>query len=374
MDATKLSKSKYAAEVGSLVKGLEALRRDPQNPLDISLEEMVAKRYGISMDSYYEEMGFNPCRDSISLLQNVGTVEGIRYLVPEIIRSSLKLGLRKASIWQDLIAAEETISQTSAVVPHFNMSDATPSFVGEAETIPTGNVSHGSKSFKIRKIGKGIKLSYELTNYASANILGTFLQDFGTKLNYGIDSLLIDTLINGEQPDGSESAPVVGVITTGTIVYKDLLKIWVRMSRLGKLPNSIIGGEDAALLTLDLPEFKTTSTGGTAPAGIPSSSALSLKSPIPKNSNYYIHGSVPADQQLIVEPSSAVIKYNSQPLLLETDKIISNQTIETYASLTTGFAVLYRDSRIIMDHSVPFASNGFPAYMDPSKQESVIIE
>ena len=49
----------------------------------------------------------------------------------------------------------------------------------------------------------------------------------GIKLGYGMDGLMIDALVNGEQTDGSESAPVIGT-TTGvmaTFAYKDLLGV-----------------------------------------------------------------------------------------------------------------------------------------------------
>ena len=372
------NKAKYDAsvrkgEVQQLVAQLDSMRRNSDHPVEVTLAELVTKRYGVSMDAFFEELGFNPAIDTI---QNIFTMPdvSVRWLVPEIIREAVRLGLRKAAIWPDLVAMEETIKQTQATIPHLNMSDAAPKYVNEGETIPLGDISYGQKDFKIRKIGRGIKTTYEVMNYCSINVVSIFLQDFGIKLGQSMDALLIDTLINGEQTNGSESAPVIGVGTVGSVTYKDLLKVWIRMARIGKSPKAIIGGEDAALNTLDLPEFKTNVNGGTQPAGVPSSSALTLKSPIPKNANYYIHGAVPDDQQIIIDPSSAIVKYNAQPLLVESDKIVSNQTMSTFASLTTGFGILFRDSRVVLDSSVTFAAAGFPAYMDVDAIEQAIID
>src|SRR5687768_17138678 len=153
--------------------------------------------------------------------------------------------------------------------------------------------------------------------------------------------------------------------------YADLLRIWIRLSRIGRTPYGIIGGEAAALQVLNLPEFKTGVQGGTNAAGVAPNNRLDLKTAIPTSTAYYIHGSVPTDKQILVDRSSAVIKYNAQPLLVENDRIVSNQTLETYASLTTGFGTLYRDARIIIDASLTFAGNGFPAYMDVDAAENI---
>lgn len=366
MNKEQFAKSQYKNSVEEVVRACQALRRDTQNPQDISLAEFVQMKWGVSMELFYGDLGLNVNSD---VIQNIFAMPDaqVRWLVPEIMRDALRLGLRKNPIWADLVAAEQSISQPQVTLPHLNMSDATPRYVGQAETITTGTISYGSKTFKVRKMGRGIKIPYEVQQYVSIGIIGLFLQDFGVKLNHAIDALMIDVLINGEQLDGSESAPVIGVITATTFTYKDLLRVWIRMARIGRTPFGILGGEAMALDTLDLAEFKTRNTGNP-------DKTLNLKTPVPQSAAYYIHGSMPANQQLVIDRSSAIIKLNAQPLLVEDEKIVSNQTMATYASLTTGFAIMYRDARIIIDKSLAFAGNGFPAYMDVDPLEQVTIE
>lgn len=365
MDQGQHAKSKYKDSIRETVFAMNSLRRSSTNPVDVSIAEFVQMKWGISMETFYDDLGLNAGIDTI---QNLFTTpsESVRWLIPEIFRDALRLGLRKAPIWQDVIAAEQTIAQPSITLPHLNMSEATPKYVGEAETIPTGYLSYGSKTLKVRKMGKGIKIPYEVAQYVALNVVAIFLQDFGVKLNHGIDALMIDVLINGEQADGSESAPVVGVNVPNTLSYRDLLKVWIRMARIGRNPTTMIAGENAALDTLDLDEFKIRSTGTTQ-------NNLNLKTPIPQNTDYFIHGSMAENQQLVIDRSSAIIKYNAQPLLVEEDKIVSKQVLETYASLTTGFGILYRDARVVIDKSLDFASNGFPTYMDVDPLERVTI-
>lgn len=366
MDKVKYKNSQYKGEIQASVLACQALRKDKDNPVDVSLAEFVQTRWGVSMEGFYDDLGLN---SSIDTIENIFTLPdySVRWLVPEIFRDALRLGLRRNPIWQDMIAAEQTIANPQIVMPSLNMSDATPGYVGEGETISTGTISYGQKTVRIRKIGKGIQIPYEVQQYVSLNVLGIFLQDFGIKLNQAIDTLMIDILINGEQNDGSESAPVVGVQSAGTLQYLDLLTVWVRMSRIGRLPQSIIGGENAAITTLNMREFKLRVFGNQT------EKKLNLKTPVPEVTNYYIHGAVPVDQQIIVDANASLIKFNAQPLLVEDEKIVSSQKLASYASLTTGFAILYRDGRVVIDSSLPFASNGFPSYMDVDSAENVVI-
>ena len=371
MDTLQLKKSTHKDKIEQYVRAAESLRRNANNPQDVTLSDVLeSEADGISMSELYADLGIDPCQDTI---QNLFTVPdaSIRWLVPEIIRDALRLGLRKAPIYPNIIAAEQSIKNLTATIPHWNMSDAKAKFVGEGETISLGTVSVGSRDIKLRKIGRGIKISYEVKNYVAINVVSVFLQDFGVKLGYGVDTLAIDTLINGDQGTGVEAAPTIGVAATGTVAYRDLLTIWVRMARLGRTPSVIIAGESTAINTLSLPEFTNRSTGTPL-------NNLTLKTPVPQNTDYYIHGAVGTGLSIIVDTTSALIKFNAQPLLVETEKIVSNQTEATYATLTTGFGTIIRDARVVMDQGnvrgAEGAAWGFPSYMDPTQEEIVVFD
>lgn len=368
MDLIKFEKSGFKGSLRESVKQAEAIRRDPLQPIDISFADFIKEKHSTSFEAFLADLGINP---SIDTIQNIFTApdEDIRWVVPEIIREALLLGYRAAPIWPNIIAAEENTTGLTQIMPHLNMSDATPRRVDEAETISVGMISYGQKKFSIYKIGKGIKIPYEVSQYSTLNVVKIFLRDFGIKLGHAQDTLAIDCLINGEQTDGSESAPVIGIgdLNTGK-VYKDFLKIWIRLARMGRIPTTILGGETAAMDTLDLTEFKTRQNSG------PTVATINLKTPIPVNMNYFIHGNIPANQEIIIDPTSTLIKFNAQPLLVESEKIVSNQTEAFYATLTSGFAKLFRDSAIIMDSSLAFANYGFPSYMDVDPFQNISIE
>lgn len=360
--------SKYSKDIPDLVRACEAMRQDTDAPTDITLSEFVNEKYsGLSMDAMYKDVGIDPTIDSIQNIINLPD-PNLRWLIPEIYRDAIRLGLRKNPIYPDVIAGEQTVSQTTLIMPAINMSDAKPKYVGTAETILLGDISFDQKQVKIYKLGRGIKLPYEVKQYVALNVVGIFMQDWGVKLAMGLDTLLITTLINGDQAGGIDSTAVIGINTANTLVYRDLLRPWVRFSRLGKSPTVMIGGETVSMDILDL--LTTTKYYGDPRATVD----LKLKTPLPTSANIWVHGAMPDKQVLMLDKSDTIIKLNAQPLLVESEKIISNQTEETYMSLTTGFATIMKDSRLIIDETLAFSGNGFPSYMNPGAQEIVTFD
>lgn len=337
---------------------------------DVSFSEFVQGKFNTSLEDFLGKAGIETNRDTIDNLLTVPN-EGVKWLVPELIREAITLGIRQAPLFPSLIASEQSVKQLSVTMPQVNMSDAAPAKVNEGETIPLGTVSFGQKTVTLSKLGKGMKLTDELRNYVSMDTLAIFLRDFGIKLGYAQDVLAIDCLINGDKTDGSESAPVVGVTATGTIDYKDLLRLWVRAGRIGRNFTTLVADEEAAVNVLNLPQFSNWTVMPNYRTQSPVHK-MNLRTPIPQSSDFLIHGNIPDSDILLVDKSSAMVKLNSQALMVESERIVSNQTEAIYASLTTGFAKLFRDAAIILDPSVQFS--GFPTYMDIDPLKNVGLE
>lgn len=368
-DITKFKAQDFTKEFPNMVQSLDQTRggSDTAKPVDISFGEMVTEKWGITQDELFEKVGINP---KVDTMQNIFSMpdQSVRWVVPEIIRSAVLLGVREAPFYPNIIASDQSINGLQAIMPYINMSDAAPSKLNEAETIPLGSISYGSKSVNLFKIGKGIKITDEVKNYVSLDVLAIYLRDFGIQLGYAMDTLAIDCAINGNKVDGSESAPVIGVKDTSKgIQYRDLLKIWIRASRMGRNFNNMIGGEDQALDILDLPEFKTRQSGTTQ-------ATLNVRTPVPTSADFFIHPGIPENQLLMVDKRAAMIKLTAKQLMLESERIVSNQTEAVYASLTTGFSKMYQDASILLASNKDFASNGFPSYMNIDPYLSVNLQ
>ncbi len=353
-------------KVQALVKLADSIRLDKNRPTDVSFAEILDQELGLSINDFYAQAGVDPAFDTIENLFTTPSTD-VRWIIPEIFRDALRLGYRQAPIWPNLIASEEQTSGLNQILPSVNMSDATPRRVGEAETIPVGDISYQSKTFKINKFGRGIKVTDEVLRYVNLNVVSIYFQDFGMKMGLGVDTLAINTLINGEQSDGSEAAPVVGIATASTLVFRDILKNWIRMAKIGRAPNLFVGGEDMALETLDLAEFKRSSNVAGAQYN------LNVKMPLPQSADYYIHGAIPTNQQLIVDSKAALLKMNAVPMMVESERVVSNQTQAWYASFTLGFAKLFTDACIIQDQSKTIAAYPLPSAFDyaTAQQESM---
>lgn len=369
IDITKMKAADFIKELPQMVQQLDAFRQGNNNvlPTDISLSEFVSNRYGLDLNDYYEKLGINTKKDT---MQNIFSMpdQSIRWLVPEIIRSAIYLGMKEAPFYPNIIASDQPINGLTAIMPFVNPSDAAPAKVNEAETIPLGTVSFGQKTVKLFKIGKGFKITDEVKNYVSLDVMSIFIRDFGVQLGYALDTLALDVAINGNQADGSESAPVIGVYDDAAgIQYKDLLRVWVRASRLGRGFRTMVGGEDQAIHILDLDEFKNRQSGTTT-------ATLNLKTPVPNSADFYIHPGVPENQVLLIDPKAALIKLTARQLTLESERIVSNQTEATYATITTGFSKMYQDAALLLDGSQEFTSAGFPDYMNVDPYLTVQIE
>lgn len=380
VEQTPEQKAKYSAytsesfskELPGIVKNLDAVRAGglvngtQEKPVDISLSELVAQKYGLSIGDYLQKLGLNT---STLTLQGVVTMpdQNIRWIVPEIIRTAITLGMRQAPFYPTIITTDQPVSGLSVTMPYVNMSDAAPSRINEGETIPLGSLSFGQKNVQLFKMGKGLKMTDEVKDYVSLDVMGIFFRDFGVQLGYSLDNLAIDVLLNGNQVDGSEAAPVIGVSTVGDVAYKDLLRPWVRGGRIGRNYTTLLGNEEVSIDLLDLEEFKNRQSGTTQ-------ATLSVKSPVPNQADFYINGTIPDTQLLMVDKSAALMKLTAKALMLESERIVSSQIQGTYATLTTGFSKMYLDAALILDKSVAFTANGFPAYMDIDSVLDVHIE
>lgn len=339
--------------------------------IEYSFGDLVKHKFGFSsVDAFYQALDINPSQATVDSLSSMSDFnEGYRWLIPEVIREAVSLGLRRNPVYPSLIAAEESVDQKKVTLPHINMSAATPERLGETETIPVGNVSFGEKDVKLQKVGTGLTISDEVQKYVSLNILSLYLQDAGVQLGLGLDTMAIDTLLNGDGGSDNFAAPVIGVqSTTDGITYYDLLRGWIRMGRLGRLPGAMLSNEDAALSILQMAEFKGANYNN-------KKQNINIKTPIPQSQDYLIHGAMPSGNRLaLIDNSSALLKLNATALLVESERIASRQMSGTYVTITTGFAKLFRDAFLVLDGTLAYSTNGYPDFMSVANAENVTLK
>lgn len=288
--------------------------------------------------------------------QSLVTSDGAnRAITPEQIADPIRVGAVQGAFYNELYAEDVPVASDVISMPAINLTDADLKKMSEGSTFETTVVTYGSKKVTISKRGRGLKMSYEAIRRHSLSFLRIFLEDLGRRLGATLNGDFVAALVNGDQGDLSDSAGTIGVDTTGTLTYKDVVRAFVRMSLIGRVPTAIVASEEMAVIWLNMPEVKNSQQGNPILASI-------LKTPMPGQLPVYISPALNADQLVLVDTSQAIAKLTEMPLLTETERIVSKQLEGTYVSTVTGFGTIQRDARLVIDKSTTFAANGFETW------------
>lgn len=354
-------------------------------PFDISLDNALKHYYGVDMKTWLKQMDIYIGSDTLnSVAQRFGAshlsnsdierlmidhtkfsgginstpqINGdFRFIIPELILAPIRIDYESSSFAQNWIASTTNISQREIKMPQIKRSASVPRRIGEAESIPFGTVQFGQKTAKVFKIGTGFKITDELVDASSIDLMFQFLGDVGTDMAIGKDVEALNILVNGEQTDGSESAPIVGTIDGSSFAYKDIKRVSSRMTRLRHEPNRLLTGEDDAIDISGIDKFEgfdgqTRLAEFRSIVGVPS---------VLDNDVY----TMPDNQIMYLNSSRCMTMLQYKGLTTETRRNPQTQEDEVFISDHVGFAILRRDARVIQDKTLEFSSNGFPSYMD----------
>lgn len=280
-----------------------------------------------------------------------------RFIIPEVFTNAIRTGYVHASMSQNWIASTIGMSQETLTMPMILRGDGMPSRVNEGANIPMGSIAFGKKSVNIFKIGTGFSITDELVMWSQLDLLYIFLQEVGNDMAIGQDNIAMSCLINGEQASLAESAPVVGVIATASgFTYKDLKKVFTRMTRLNTPADRLITGEDDGIDITGIDRFEgfqgqTKLASVRSIIGVPESFV----------NDVYV---MPASQIMFLNSKRAMVKLTMRGLMTERRRNPRNQTEELFISDWINFAIIKRDARVIQDKSVTIGASPFPAYMD----------
>jgi HK97 family phage major capsid protein len=399
-------------KIEEIVKSMEAQRQDAQAPRNVSLRQYLAEEYdGLEAEALYSELDVDPSRTTVSDLMkddqtkwlmpeivrdgiyrgmglaqrealnalyeaalnaaahsfapvtSEGGTGGTRWISPEVFTDPVMRGAVQSVFYPDLVVREVTVGNMTVTMPFLDLSDATLKESGEGATIEEGSVIYADKKVNVRKRARAIKTTYEAIEFNNLDLVQLFFEDFGRLLGHTLNGDAVLAIINGDQEDGSEAAPVIGVLDTNAgITYKDVLKIWARLSMLGRSSTSIIGNETSGVDYLTLPEVLKQNQLGRAIA------PTRLKTPLPTMQDLYLSIKVPGKKLVFQDSSASLVQLTARPLMVETEKIVMKQITGTAASIITGFAKLNRNASVVLDGAVAFSSAGWPAWMSPFAQ------
>lgn len=99
VDISKYKAQDFYKELPELVRFMDHARQGSNENVccDISLEEVVKEKYGLSQADYLDKLGINPRQ---ATMQNIFTMpdQSIRWIVPEIIRAAIDYRYSQGSV------------------------------------------------------------------------------------------------------------------------------------------------------------------------------------------------------------------------------------------------------------------------------------
>ena len=337
--------------------------RRSTDKVDLTLKDALTQAWGDDMtpDMFYRQMGIDLKGMTVDKILNTGEMS--RWLFPEIIRDAIRIGLLYTPFYSKLIAGEDSINSTGLTMPYMDYRSIDQNLirlrdVKEGATITESEVVvWREKQVNITKKARGLLQTYESLAFVPIDLASLYFEELGVRLGADLDASLINVAINGEQADNSESAPVMGATTSGTLTYFDIARVWVRFKRIFRNATVMLMSEADAITVLNMQQFLFIQyPGGVTQSGV----TLNVNTPLPTSQDIYVHNSVPSGTIVFVDVSRMAIQITAQPLLTESDKIIRKQMTETFVSIMTGFAILFKDGRIVLNYNTSLGTNPGP--------------
>ena len=103
IDISKMKAHDFGVALKEIVLGLDSIRsgNNSQKPVDVQFSDVIQGKWGITVDSLLEKLNVNP---KIDTMQNIYSMpdQSVRWIVPEIIRSAITLGIRQAPFYPNI--------------------------------------------------------------------------------------------------------------------------------------------------------------------------------------------------------------------------------------------------------------------------------
>jgi HK97 family phage major capsid protein len=345
---------------------------------DISLMEGVNAYFGLTTKEFLSKLGINTEKQSLSELANLlGGMElsssvieknlrdyssldaasfantqnidtNYRFLIPEIILTAINIGYEASSLHLKWIRGTQNISKKKVTAPQILEGDTMPSRISEGGAIPFGSLKFGQKEVQVFKIGVGFDMTDELIDQSSIDLMNVFLAQVGVKMSIGADFEALRVLISGEQANGTESCPVIGVLNTANgFTHYDIDNVKMQMQMLKQPASNLLARKSE--LIVDLNENK------------PQRERETVIDYCDLQTDMW---AMPNGQIMFINADNAMMKLQYKRLMVEPDRDVKHQTNQIYVTNHIGFMNIKRDARVILDRTVSLSTNPIPSFMD----------
>lgn len=366
-------------KVGDVKRFIKLFGIDPASMSFNDISQMIysqnleANQFHTASESYSRvgfSAGFNRVGDKWEPKQNftfagAPTASGdinpaFHFIFPEIINEAIRSGYQHMSQSQNWILGTVTTDQQSVTMPRIVRGDGRTAYMAEGSDFRLGSVKFEQKYAKVQKHGVKFKFTDEILFSSKIDMLFESLKECGNEMALEKDNFALAVLVSGEQSDGSESAPVIGINDTSSgFLEGDILRAMGQMQRAGRPIDRLIIPLNKAIMDLNATysgRDYTTISEALAKAG------YNVKSDLRQ-----VNGT--NNQILFLSSSTAMYELRFRGLLIERTRDVETQTNTMVVSDYIGFAKARRDGALIVDATVAYsdtigASGAFPTYLD----------
>ncbi|MEK7794073.1 MAG: hypothetical protein AAB353_06070 [Candidatus Hydrogenedentota bacterium] len=296
--------------------------------LDTNVTDYCAQEFGVDLNRITVDRFFQSDPNA-------------KWLFPDMVREAVVSGLKRKPVYPELIIRDEKITSTSYDVPFVQEDEAEEELrtVAEGAAIPESEIKYGDRTIRLDKKGRGVVASYEVIRRMSVDLLRVHLQRIGERLGRHLDAKVASVLVNGDS-SGSTAPVTINTAAQNVWAYGDLVEGFVKltMDHFFK-PTHMLANAALTKSLLSLAEFKDSGLFDFAETG---------KFPSPLGVNLVPMVDQPANKLTIVDAGFAVQKVTEQDLMVESDKLISQQWDRTYITVVTDFAIVYEKARVVV--------------------------
>ncbi|MEH7114561.1 hypothetical protein V7124_19675 [Neobacillus niacini] len=303
------------------------------------------KRYlidnNVSMKEIVKALGYDRVGEMTVrvLLDNDGTAP----LFNAIVEDGLRIGFERQSNWQRLVARSITsdqFTQSWYYLEDPDTDDYDLRDIGQGAPIPVGTIYLGDNSIKMHKRGRGIEWVDE-SKRANIDLVSLWFQRLGRQLGRSYEDVAVDRLLNGYFPDGTDAAPTLGVATPGTLALTDMYYASAYMlDTYGFSPNVAIMNLATATAWAETRDngfllFQDNILNGTFPNVI--------------NATPFISSEVPDNRIILVDTSSALVRYVGKPFGVESERNVKTQVEGSYGTEISEFVPFEQNARLVIN-------------------------
>jgi hypothetical protein len=288
---------------------------------------------------------------------------GTRAMFPPVIDTLLQWAVRQDQYekTENIVGGSRTIAGTELIstVVSDDSAQRDTFTIPELANIPVRAIRTSENSVKMFKHGSGIRTSYEFQRRASLDIITPYAARIARQLEISKVREVTGIIVNG---DGIHAAaPVVAqssfnaqttvTATAGKISWPHLLAWLVARAQAMTPVDTIIGNWDSLFRWAMLWQIPTANASGTSDAVNLEKVAAAyglINIPLPK---FAISSSAPANKLIGIsraDTAEELVEAGSQ--IAESERAIRNQSIVYIKTETTGYRLVYGDSRSIYNY------------------------